>query len=114
MRARSSSDGAGEVVHTPDDGTVLAEHVEARIARLRRAVHELERRFAGDHVQAASQGGEVVVSVDASGRLLGLQLAPGLTGRLTCTTLERLINETICAAVTVATRADRPASQRSA
>jgi YbaB/EbfC DNA-binding family protein len=102
------------MIHTPGDGTVLAEQVEARIARLRCAVNELELRFAGVHVQAASEGGEVVVSVDASGRLLGLQLSPGLTGRLACATLERLINETICAAVTIAARADRPASQRSA
>ena len=114
MLARSSSDGSTAIGHARDGGTVLAEQVEARIARLRCAVHELERRFTGVHVQAASQGGEVVVSVDANGRLLGLQLAPDLTGRLGCATLESLINETICAAVTVATPADRPASQRSA
>lgn len=113
MRARSSSDGTGEVVHTPDV-TVLTEQVEARIARLQCAVHELELRFAGVRVQAASEGGEVVVSVDANGRLVGLHLAPGLTGRITCATLERHINETICAAVTVAARADQLASQRSA
>jgi hypothetical protein len=114
MRARLSSDGSGEIVHAPDGGSVLAEQVEARIARLRCAVHDLELRFAGVRVQAASEGGEVVVSVDANGRLVGLHLAPGLTGRITCATLERLINETICSAVTVAARADRLASQRSA
>ena len=64
-------DGTGEVVHTPDV-TVLTEQVEARIARLQCAVHELELRFAGVRVQAASEGGEVVVSVDANGRLVGL------------------------------------------
>lgn len=55
-----------------------------------------------------------MVSVDANGRLVGLHLAPGLTDRITCATLERHINETICAAVTVAARADQLASQRSA
>ncbi len=114
MRACLSSDGRREIVHPPDGGTVLAEQIEARIARLRCAVHDLELRFAGVHVQAMSEGGEVMVSVDASGRLVGLHLAPGLTGRLPCATLERLINEIICAAVTVAARADRLASQRSA
>jgi hypothetical protein len=114
MRARLTSEGAREMVHTPGDGTVLAEHFEARIARLRCAIRDLELRLGSVRVQAASEGGEVVVSVDASGRLLGLQLAPGLTGRLACATLERLINETICAALTVAARADRSASQRSA
>lgn len=59
MRARSSSDGTGEMVHAPDDATVLTEQVEARIARLQCAVHELELRFAGVRVQAASEGGEV-------------------------------------------------------
>ena len=62
----------------------LTEQVEARIARLQCAVHELELRFAGVRVQAASEGGEVVVLVDANGRLVGLDLAPGLTGRITC------------------------------
>ena len=114
MLARSSSDGSSEIVHALDGGTVLAEQVEARIARLRCAVHALELRFAGVHVQVTSEGGEVMVSVDASGQLVALHLAPGLTGRLTRATLERLINETICAAVTVAARADRLASQRSA
>jgi hypothetical protein len=114
MLARSSSDGSSEIVHALDGGTVLAEQVEARIARLRCAVHDLELRFAGVHVQVTSEGGEVMVSVDASGQLVALHLAPGLTGRLTRATLERLINETICAAVTVAGRTDRLTSQRSA
>src|SRR5882724_635841 len=114
MLARSSSDGSTAIGHARDGGTVLAEQVEARIARLRCAVHELELRFAGVRVQAASEGGEVVVLVDANGRLVGLHLAPGVTSRLTCAALERLINETICAAVTVAGRADRLVSQRSA
>jgi hypothetical protein len=114
MVACSSSDGSTAIVHAPDGGTVLAEQVEARIARLRCAVHDLELRFAGVRVQATSEGGEVMVSVDASGRLVGLHLTPGLTGRLTCATLERLINETICAAVTVAAGADRLASETSA
>jgi YD repeat-containing protein len=114
MRARSSSDGTKDLVLAPDDGAVVIEQVEARIARLRRAVHELELRFAGDRVDAASGGGEVVVAVDASGRLVGLHLAPGVTRRLTCTTLELLINETVCAAVSIAACGDRLASQTSA
>ena len=50
---------AGRWFTLPDGGTVLAEQVEARIARLRCAVHELELRFASVRVQAASEGGEV-------------------------------------------------------
>jgi hypothetical protein len=84
--------------HLPESGRVLAERVAARIERLRGAVQELERRFPSDAVQMASAGGEVVVSVDRGGRLVGLQLAPGSTSSFTCANLEHLINETLCAA----------------
>lgn len=82
----------------PESGRVLAERVAARIGRLRGAVQELERRLPSDGVQMVSAGGEVVVSVDRVGRLVALQLAPGSTATFTCATLERLINETLCAA----------------
>jgi hypothetical protein len=61
-------------------------------------VQELERRLPSDGVRMVSAGGEVVVSVDRVGRLVALQLAPGSTATFTCATLERLINETLCAA----------------
>ena len=52
-------------------------------------------------------GGEVVVSVDRHGRLMSLKLASGSTARFTYEALERLINDTLHAAVDLAARPDR-------
>jgi YD repeat-containing protein len=44
----------------------------------------------------------VAVSVNEQGRLVSLQLAPGVTTRLTCDALECLINDTLRVAIELA------------
>ena len=85
----------------------LATRVGDRIGRIRTVVDELQRRTPSTEVRVSSAGGEVVLSVDRHGRLTSLQLAPGSTVRFTCEALERLINDTLCAAVDLAAQPDR-------
>ena len=87
--------------------TDLATEVAARIRRTQAAVDELQRRSPSPDVRASSRGGEVVVSVNERGRLVGLQLAPGLTSRMTCEALECLLNDTLRTAVDRTTRTER-------
>jgi hypothetical protein len=86
----------------------LATQVADRIGRIRAVVDELQRRSPSTEVRVSSAGGEVVVvSVDRHGRLMSLQLASASTARFTCEALERLINDTLRAAVDLAARPDR-------
>jgi YD repeat-containing protein len=85
----------------------LATQVADRIGRIRTVVNELQRRSPSTEVRVSSAGGEVVVSVDRYGRLMSLKLASGSTVRFTYEALERLINDTLHAAVDLAARPDR-------
>jgi hypothetical protein len=53
-------------------------------------------------VRLESPDREVSVAVDAHGRLLRLQLAPGATSRMPCQVLGAVINETLAAAARAA------------
>jgi YD repeat-containing protein len=90
-----------------DHAAGLATQVADRIGRIRTVVDELQRRSPSTEVRVSSAGGEVVVSVDRHGRLMSLQLASGSTVRFTYEALERLINDTLRAAVDLAARPDR-------
>jgi YbaB/EbfC DNA-binding family len=90
-----------------DHLTALATDVAARIRRTQAAVDELQRRLPRPGSQVSSSGDEVVVSVNEHGRLVELQLASGLTARMTCAALECLINDTLRTAVDLAVRTDR-------
>jgi hypothetical protein len=90
-----------------DHAAGVAAQVADRIGRIRVLVDELQRRSPSMEVRVSSAGGEVVVSVDRHGRLMSLQLASGSTVCFTCEALERLINETLRAAVDLAARPDR-------
>ncbi len=81
--------------------------VADRIEELEWVLVELKRRFATANVEVISAGGDVAAAVDPSGRLVELQLAPGSTTRFTCNALERLINDTLNAAVDIATQRRR-------
>jgi YD repeat-containing protein len=70
-------------------------------------VNKLQRQSPSTEVRVSSAGGEVVVSVDRHGRLMSLKLASGSTARFTYDALERLINDTLDAAVDLAARPDR-------
>lgn len=86
-----------------------ADELLARILRIQHALGELSRRLPRTDVQASSAGGEVVVSVDRSGGLTALWLAPGVTACFTDKALERLINDTVRTAVDMATSKRPPA-----
>jgi hypothetical protein len=90
-----------------DHLTDLTTDVAARIERAQAAVDELQRRLPRPGVQVSSTGDEVVVSVNEHGRLVELQLASGLTARVTCEALECLINDTLRTAVGLAVRTKR-------
>jgi YD repeat-containing protein len=90
-----------------DYEAAIATQVANRIGRIRAVVDELQRQSPSTEVRVSSAGGEVVVSVDRHGRLLSVQLASGSTVRFTCEVLERLINDTLRAAVDLAARPDR-------
>jgi hypothetical protein len=90
-----------------DHLTDLATEVAARIERTHAAVDELQQRVPSPGVRVSSTGDEVVVSVNEHGRLVGLQLASGLTARVTCEALECLINDTLCTAIDLAVRTER-------
>jgi YD repeat-containing protein len=85
----------------------IATQVADRIGRIRTVVNELQRRSPGTEVRVSSAGGDVMVSVDRHGRLMSLKLASGSTARFTYDALERLINDTLDAAVDLAVRPDR-------
>jgi YD repeat-containing protein len=85
----------------------IATQVADRIGRIRTVVNELQRQSPSTEVRVSSAGGEVVVSVDRHGRLMSLKLASGSTARFTYDALERLINDTLDAAVDLAARPDR-------
>lgn len=78
----------------------------ARLKRLQRMMAELPAAA----VVVSSANRDVVVAVDARGRLVALQLAHGATERFTCGALELLINDTLRTAVATALdAAARPA-----
>jgi YD repeat-containing protein len=90
-----------------DHDAGIATQVADRIGRIRTVVNELQRQSPSTEVRVSSAGGEVVVSVDRHGRLMSLKLASGSTARFTYDALERLINDTLDAAVDLAARPDR-------
>lgn len=63
----------------------------ARINRLQHMMAE----FPAAEIVVSSANRDVVVAVDAHGRLVALQLAHGATERFTCGALELLINDTL-------------------
>ncbi|WP_413467971.1 YbaB/EbfC family nucleoid-associated protein [Mycobacterium sp. RTGN4] len=102
-RGPSISERAGAM----DYEAAIATQVADRIGRIRTAVNELQRRSPSTEVRVSSAGGEVVVSVDRHGRLISLKLTSGSTVHFTYEALERLINDTLHAAVELAARPDR-------
>ncbi|WP_142279498.1 hypothetical protein [Mycobacterium arosiense] len=62
------------------------------------------------NLQSASDEGDVVVSVDSAGRLVGLSLAPGCTSRHTAAELEELLNSALGVAGASAAVSGQPIS----
>lgn len=81
--------------------------LEALASQLRQSVEAIGRLLVDPRiaVRMDSPDQEVSVAVDADGRLLRLQLAPGSTNRMSYKALEAAINETLAAAAQAAASA---------
>lgn len=77
--------------------SALCGRVEARLQRVRVLLEAVGTAWGG--VEVASAGGDVVVSVDGTGRLVSLWLAPGCVTGYSSAELEQLINSVLGAAV---------------
>jgi len=80
------------------DAELVARNI-ARIQRVQNTLRDLKKQWAAIDVHMESDNGDVQLSVNHQGRLMSFSLAPGCTSRYTNEGLERLISETMRAAV---------------
>lgn len=95
VAARGESRGAVWPAGAPQEGGELAGRVLARVKRIEGLLAAAPRT----NVEFASNDGDVVVlSLDSTGRLVSVSLAPGCTVRYSAAELEELINGALGAA----------------